>query len=248
MKLYFEALAMCQSMFCAIALPINCWNEKAKDKMLLFLPLVGLEIGFLWAFAGYLAAWFALPKTITAVLMTALPFVLTGYIHLDGFMDVTDAIGSCRDLSRRREILKDPHVGSFAVIGCVLLMLFQFGCFLSVKSGYGILLFLPAVSRCCSALAITVLKPMSTSQYACQEKTVSRCIILTAMLLCFSVAGFAIWGNYGFVLLGCILACAFSIIKAYRNLDGMNGDISGYAITMGELCGVAVLAITGGML
>lgn len=216
--------------------------------MLLFLPLVGLEIGFLWAFAGYLAALSALPKTITAVVMTALPFVLTGYIHLDGFMDVTDAVGSCRDLSKRREILKDPHVGSFAVIGCVLLMLFQFGCFLSVKSGYGILLFLPAVSRCCSALAISVLKPMSTSQYACRETDFSRVATLTAMLLCFTAAGFALFGNYGFVLLGCILASAVSIMKAYRNLDGMNGDISGYAITMGELCGVAVLAITGGML
>ena len=248
MKLYFEAFAMCQSMFCAIVFPIHCWNEKARDKILLFLPLVGLEIGFLWAFAGYLAAWFALPKTITAVLMTALPFVLTGYIHLDGFMDVTDAIGSCRDLSRRREILKDPHVGSFAVIGCVLLMLFQFGCFLSVNSGVGILLFLPAVSRCCSALAISVLKPMSTSQYACQEKIFSRTIILTAMLLCFTAAGFTLFGIFGFVLLVCILVCACSIMKAYRNLDGMNGDISGYAITMGELCGVAVMAITGGIL
>ena len=71
MKLYFEAFAMCQSMFCAIVFPIHCWNEKARDKMLLFLPLVGLEIGFLWAFAGYLATLVALPKSITAGLKQA---------------------------------------------------------------------------------------------------------------------------------------------------------------------------------
>ena len=46
-------------------------------------------------------------------------------------MDVTDAVKSWRDPERRREILKDSHVGSFAVIGVVLLMLAQFAVFAS---------------------------------------------------------------------------------------------------------------------
>ena len=49
MKSYFHAFAMCQSMFCAIPFPGNLWDEKARDKMLLFLPLVGLEMGAIWA-------------------------------------------------------------------------------------------------------------------------------------------------------------------------------------------------------
>ena len=44
MKTYLHAFAMCQSMFCSIPAP-QIWDEKAKDKMLLFLPIVGLEIG-----------------------------------------------------------------------------------------------------------------------------------------------------------------------------------------------------------
>lgn len=216
--------------------------------MLLFLPVIGLEIGCLWAAVGSLAVYFGLPKPITAVILTALPFILTGFIHLDGFMDVSDAVGSCRDLGKRRDILKDPHVGSFAVIGCVLLMMTQFGCFLSTNTGYGILVFLPAVSRCCSALAIVLLKPMSTSQYAGQKKAASGVIVLAAMLICLSAAGFAVFGYLGFVLLSCIASSTCAILYGYRNLDGMNGDISGYAITVGELCGVAVLAILGGCL
>ena len=35
----------------------------------------------------------------------------------------------------------------------------------------------------------------------------------------------------------------FALRKAYKSLDGMNGDISGYALTFGELCAVAVLAL-----
>ena len=29
----------------------------------------------------------------------------------------------------------------------------------------------------------------------------------------------------------------------YKSLDGMNGDISGYALTIGELCAVAAYAL-----
>ena len=53
MKRYFHAFVMCQSMFCAIPCPIQIWDEDAKDKMLLFLPIVGLEIGAIWV----LLAW-----------------------------------------------------------------------------------------------------------------------------------------------------------------------------------------------
>ena len=55
MKTYLHAFAMCQSMFCSIPAP-QVWDEKAKDKMLLFLPLVGLEIGLLWAALAWLCA------------------------------------------------------------------------------------------------------------------------------------------------------------------------------------------------
>mgnify|MGYP003392776405 FL=1 len=54
--------------------------------------------------------------------MAVYPYLVTGFLHLDGFMDVTDAVKSWRDLERRREILKDSHVGSFAVINLVLLV------------------------------------------------------------------------------------------------------------------------------
>ena len=48
MKTYLNAFFMCQSMFCAIPAPQIC-DEKSKDRMLLFLPIVGLEIGIIWA-------------------------------------------------------------------------------------------------------------------------------------------------------------------------------------------------------
>ena len=244
MKQLLHAFAMCQSMFCAIACPWHIWNEKARDKMLLFLPVVGLEIGAIWAGLAYLARLIGLPALVTGVILCACPFVLSGFIHLDGFLDVADAAGSCRDLQRRREILKDSHVGSFAVIGCVLLMLAQFALFASAPDGADlrILILIPAVSRCCSVLAVSALRPMHTSQYATRKKSKTQICIIIVLLCAAVAAGFLLCGKYGFALLGCLLGYTLALCRGYRSLDGMNGDISGYALTVGELCAVAVFA------
>ena len=245
MKTYLHAFAMCQSMFCAIPCLWKIWDEKAKNKMLLFLPVVGLEIGAIWAAIAWLCRLLNLPALVTGLLLCAYPYIVTGFIHLDGYMDVTDAVKSWRDLERRREILKDSHVGSFAVIGIALLLLAQFAFFASVPTdaNYLILLFVPAVSRCCSALAVTGLKPMSTSQYADQKKPKSHVVVLSMMLAIFLAAGFLLCGKYGFALAGCLVGYGMALHRGYKSLDGMNGDISGYALTIGEICAVAVYAL-----
>ena len=245
MKIYFHAFAMCQSMFCAIPFPGNLWDEKARDKMLLFLPIVGLEMGALWAALAWLCNFLTLPVLIRGLVLAVFPFLAAGFIHLDGYMDVTDAVKSCRSLERRREILKDSHVGAFAVIGIALLLLTQFAFLASVpeEADWRILLFVPAVSRCGSSLAVTALKPMNTSQYAGQEKPKSRIAVLLGMTTVFVAAGFLLCGKYGFVLLGGLAGYGLALRKAYKSLEGMNGDISGYALTISELCAAAVLAL-----
>ena len=244
MRTYFHAFVMCQSMFCSIPAP-QISDDKAKDKMLLFLPVVGLEIGSLWALLAWACRVLNLPVLITGLILSAYPYIITGFIHLDGYMDVTDAVKSWRSLERRREILKDSHVGSFAVIGIVLLMIAQLALFASAPDHANplILIFIPAVSRCCSALAVTGLKPMSTSQYADQQKPKSHMAVLMAMLMIFLAAGFLLCGKFGFSLVGCLIGYGFALWRAYKSLEGMNGDISGYALTIGELCAVAVYAL-----
>ena len=245
MKTYFHAFAMCQSMFCSIPFPGNIWDEKARDKMLLFLPVVGLEIGAIWAFLAWLCKVLNLPVLVKGLILSVYPYLVTGFIHLDGYMDVTDAVKSYRSLERRREILKDSHVGAFAVIGIVLLLLAQFAFMASAKENADlrILIFVPAVSRCCSALAVTALKPMNTSQYAGQKKPRSHIVMLMTMTAVFVAAGFLLCGHYGFALVGCLAGYGVALRKANKSLEGMNGDISGYSLSVAELCAVAVYAL-----
>lgn len=242
MKSYLHAFAMCQSMFCAIPCLWQIWDEKARDKMLLFLPLVGLEIGGLWAVITWGCAALGLPGAIGA-LSAVVPYLATGCIHLDGFMDVTDAVKSCRSPERRREILKDSHVGSFAVIYLALVLLAQYALFLGAKGPAWVLVWIPGVSRCCSALAVEWLPPMSTSQYAAREKSKGHIAVLMGVLALLIAAGFLLFGKYGFALVGCLAGYGLALRRGYRSLGGMNGDIAGYSLTLGELAGVALWAL-----
>ena len=161
-------------------------------------------------------------------------------------MDVTDAICSWRSLEKRRMILKDSHVGSFAVVWCIFLILAGFSLLASVPSGSGrfCLLFIPVLSRCCSALAIMKLKVMDTSQYA--QTTFypdwHKIFLLFLIAVC-AAGGFLISLKSGLVLLTELLGYGFFLKKSYTSLDGMNGDISGFCICISELCAVAAFAL-----
>lgn len=245
MKRILHGFVMCQSMFCAIPCPVQLWDEDARELMIPMLPLLGLEIGAIWAFLGWLTGLLGLPALVRGLILGVYPYLATGFLHLDGFMDVTDAVKSCRDLPRRREILKDSHVGSFAVISLCLLVLSQVVLFASVSAEKSslILLFIPAVSRCGSALAVTGFPAMSTSQYAAQKKPTARLWWLSALTCVFVGLSIILCGKLGFAAVGCLVGYGLALRRGYRSLEGMNGDIAGYALTLGELCAAAVYAL-----
>ena len=244
MKQYFNALVMCQSMFCAIPCPLKIWDEKARDNQLLFFPLIGAETGVIWFLLAKLCLCLNIPHFLTAFILAVYPFVISGYIHLDGFMDVTDAVKSCRDLEKRREILKDSHVGAFAVIGCILLIVGQFAAFASMNfDNLTPLIFIPIISRFGSAIALNTLKKMNQSQYTGFAKNKKHIAVLTVMLVFTAVCSYIFCGIYALAVMGAAFGYIFALHKGYKNLDGVNGDVTGYALTVSELCGIFVLAL-----
>ena len=64
-----------------------------------------------------------------------------------------------------------------------------------------------------------------------------------SMLCIFFAAGFWLCGKSSFALAGCFVGYGLALLRAYRSLDGMNGDIAGFSLTIGELCAVAVYAL-----
>lgn len=90
-------------------------------------PLVGVIEGCLLGLWLFIAAQFNLSVGIRFLWASAIPFLVTGGIHMDGFMDTMDAVHSYGDRTKKLEILKDPHLGAFAVICAVVYLLLYTG-------------------------------------------------------------------------------------------------------------------------
>ncbi len=241
MKRWIDGFFMAWGMFLSLPCPLKRWNESARVQMLCCLPLVGVVVGGVWMLAAYLARF--LPPPVGGLLVAAAPWLVTGFLHLDGFMDVCDAVLSRRDLPRRQEILKDSHCGAFAVISMVLLALYQW----SVAMGRETvpllpLLVIPVASRACASLAVQSLRPMTTSQYAAMGEKKTGGIVFAAVMLAAAVAApLLLWGS--FAPLATAVGYWLAAWYAGRQLGGMSGDVSGFALTLGELWGLAVLML-----
>lgn len=92
-------------------------REGAPDAAALaWLPFVGALVGSLAGLAGYAAfAWLQVPWAFLIAWSVAIG--LTGALHIDGFLDACDALFATATPQRRREILKDVHHGTFALVG-----------------------------------------------------------------------------------------------------------------------------------
>ena len=200
---------MAWGMFLAIPCPFRRWDEAARGRMLGFLPLIGLIVGAIWAAAAHLCTALNLPSAVRALILCALPWLVTGFLHLDGFMDVCDAVLSRRDLETRQRILKDSHCGSFAVICMILLAAAQWSLFFSFESfdfkALLTLAVLPACTRACSGIAVQTLKPMQTSQYSGAVRSAASVVSLFVQLALFLALPPLLCGKVGFapIAAGC---------------------------------------------
>ena len=207
------------------------------------LPLIGLVEGGLWALLVWLLAKLCLPEALGALCAAAFPWLVTGFLHLDGYMDVCDAVLSRRDLATRQKILKDSHCGAFAVICLVLLAMGQWCLFFSAETVKLLpLALLPVTCRACAGIAVLSLRPMRTSQYASVQKAGlgTQCWLWLALAVSAALPPILC----GWTGLSGLAACAVYWLAAwygYRQLDGMSGDISGFALCLGECAGIAVL-------
>jgi len=238
-----KAFFMCLGMFTALPCPWRPWDEEARSLMTACLPLVGLVIGVLW-YTFALLGRLLLPQSLLAVLIAALPLLLTGFMHLDGFMDTSDAMLSWRPLEKRIQILKDVHCGSFSVVAVVLLILSMYAAACDASGGdLRILILIPTVSRCLSAFYVSAFKPIGHSEYAAMKHGIAT--PLTALLiLLFTLLCGSLW--LGLNSIACLIAVILGYCAAMHwcmhTLKGVSGDLAGFSLCVGELCGLIALA------
>ncbi|EGL81497.1 Cobalamin synthase [Caldalkalibacillus thermarum TA2.A1] len=227
------------------------WQPHTLNWALRAYPLVGLVVGALLGSLVLLLGPFASVWVLTLVLFTAW-MVLTGGLHLDGWMDVADAIGSRAPLEKKIAIMKDPHVGSFAVVGLLLLLVwkavFLFGLVdIGLQRGQPgalmvMLMAVPALSRWGVLVCLGQLKPFRQEGLAwlwhlsLKKRDLAWGFVPLGVLLCFQPWLILLFVSYLLFLAGWIYWCK-------RQFGGVNGDLLGAAIEGGELWGLFTLFI-----
>lgn len=108
------------------ALPIKKSLPMEKDyieKSIQSFPLLGLFQGILYsALLYFLLEWTPFSTLAIAFIIWLATILITGGIHLDGWMDMSDAYFSYQDKEKRLEIMKDPRTGAFGVMSLLVLL------------------------------------------------------------------------------------------------------------------------------
>ena len=103
---------------------------------------------------------------------------------------------------------------------------------------------IPVSTRACAGMAVLALKPMSTSQYSRERDR--RLIIPLGAVLAASIAFPAVFmGAKGLAPAAAAIGYWLFCLYGRKQLGGMNGDISGFALTLGEFIGLTLLVFVG---
>ena len=241
-------------MYSKIPMPKFEWNPKDMRYTMCFFQLVSIPIALLVLLWFYLCQWLHIHSFLFACLIAAIPVLVTGGIHLDGYCDTVDALSSRQPREKKLEILKDPHTGAFAVLFCCLYFLLYAG-FATELAGnlYSVLSLMCSflLSRCISGFAVVTFRSAKSSGLlhtftdAAQKRTVAYTMIgyfIVAATLLFLID----WFVACFALAGALLSFLYVRIMCYRQFGGITGDIAGYLVQLCEL--TTLIGITAGLL
>jgi len=256
MKCFFESIALTFAMYSKIPVPQVEWNEKNMRLSLIFLPVVGAVVAAVLYLVFYLFTCLDLSPVFFAAVAVLVIVLITGGIHLDGYCDTIDALSSHQNREGKLRILKDPHVGAFAVIYTSALLLLQFGAFSQVfPAPHSILIVLPAfiLSRALAGLSLLSFPcardtGLASAFAGSALKKIVRAVLNIYIALCFLAVLFVDILSGFTVILFIFLSFIWFYFMSKKHFGGLTGDLAGFYIVICETGVILIAAITGGMM
>ncbi len=251
---WLNSLWIAFSMYSKVRVPRKEWEESSMQYAICFFPMIGGVIGGIFFLTYQIGHLLPLSDILIAALLTAIPILISGGIHMDGYCDTIDAISSYQPQERRLEILKDPHSGAFAIIrsGVYFLLYFGMVSVLTVESSIIIAIFF-VVSRAFSGLAVVRFQTakqnglIATFQQAAHKKKVTISMVLYLVLA--AIGMLLVSPVPAAVGMLAALYCFFHYKKlAYQLFGGTTGDLAGYFLVRCELIAGLAVVITEGVM
>jgi adenosylcobinamide-GDP ribazoletransferase len=244
-----KGLIMSIQFFTSIPIPYEVPMDRDHiEKAIKTFPLLGLMQGMFYAFLLYgLIQWTPLSPLAAAFFVWLALIVLTGGIHLDGWMDASDAFFSYRDRQKRLEIMKDPRVGAFGVLSVMVLLSARFLFIYEISlrafdATFVLIILIPYLSK--SVMGILLIKvraakeeglgtlfKRAATQHTLWIYPVYMVLVLGGILLLYPVATSGVLLLMGMT----ILSLLFAARKVVKWFGGITGDVIGASVEGVEL-------------
>ncbi len=244
-----KSLIIAISTYSRIPMPGFEWKEKDTRYILCFFPIVGVIIGACEVGMFCLMEKLGFQPVTRGIILTVLPIVLSGGIHMDGFLDTVDAKSSYASGEKKLEILKDPHTGAFAIIFGIVYVLTYFA-FCNEITAETILFFAMChpLSRIFSGLSLVIFSKAKKDGMAASFSAaasgkvkwilIGELVIYAGILLYLSLL-------YGIVILAAgTAAFIYYRLMSYREFGGTTGDLAGFFLQICELTILISVIIT----
>ena len=219
-------------------------TSEASGQSLPYFPLVGLILGAI-LLGLYYGLTFILPASVVNALLIIALVILTGAHHLDGFVDTCDGVITGKSKKERLAIMSDSQVGTFGIVGVILLLLLKYVSLSSVRMLPALLL-MPTLSRWAMVSIIFTFPYAKRSGMGLafkQGATWQRLAIATIIALIVSVVLLKLWG---LVLMAFLWLISFGIASYFHSrLGGLTGDNYGAINELAEVLVLVLLILIG---
>ncbi len=224
------------------------WRRELSPEELgratVYFPLVGLFIGLVMAGWYWLLDLF-LPRAVADVLVIVSLVVISGALHLDGFIDTCDGIAGHKSVEDRWRVMRDSRAGGFGVVGACCLLLVKF---ISLNNVPELLLtatlvLMPVLSRWAMVYAIFAYPYARPSGLGRGLKQQTRWFRFTiATLITFAVAVVLTFPKLSGLAMMLGIWGIVAVMATYlnRKFSGLTGDTYG---AVNEVAEVSVLII-----
>jgi len=207
--------------------------------------VVGIIIGLILAGLNWLLG-LLLPSVVVNVLLIVSLVVISGALHLDGFVDTCDGIAGHKTVEERWRVMRDSRVGGFGIVGICCLLLVKYISLNSVPetSLMVTLVLMPVVSRWAMVYAIFAYpyaKPSGLGKVFKQGASWQRLTIATLIALAVAVVLARLAGLVIMFGIWVIVIAMAAYLK--RKFSGLTGDNYGAINEVTEVCVLVLVCL-----
>jgi len=180
--------------------------------------------------------------------------VISGALHLDGFVDTCDGMAGHKTVEDRWKVMHDSRAGAFGIVGVVLLLLIKYVSLNSVPDNLlmATLVIMAVVSRWAMVYAIFAYpyaRPSGLGKIFKQGANWSKLAVATIITLAVAI-GMARWASitYFYLVGPAIMLVIWLVVIAMatyfkRKFSGLTGDTYGAINEVTEVCVLILISL-----